>query len=471
MVDPNLVEKPTVLIASPISGSEFQEGQDIHVQSISTDAKGITRVELDLDGIPIHVDTVASPQTRYNLVQTWKVMPGQHTLSVRAFNAANIPSDPAILVITGSPAVSQSIRRTAPAMPAPPTAPVVPPPVMPSTSAVRPNSSRSKFVLLGLGVLVLVAVAIALIVVFIPSLNPLAKSTSKPTVAITSPQNGTQFQEGQDVLIQSITANANVTRFELRVDDNVIRVDPVTLGQTNMSQTWKATPGTHKVSVRVFNSSDIASTPADIALVVAPVVAQVITPLVSPLGTPNVLTPTLGSQVVNPVVLPPLTPNILTPTLAPQTIVTPIPLAPALSPTPAITPPIITPSSSPTLAIAPDIYVTAIRTDPPVPTTGIPLAFNVTFLNTTNGNRGITWRLAIFKVGGPANSLGDTPIQNNDVSLGTHEIKSGTWQSPKECLQLFVNVFLVDSNSKQRLGPLFKIDRSGSFQFNFQTCP
>ncbi|MBI5030240.1 MAG: Ig-like domain-containing protein [Chloroflexi bacterium] len=282
--------------------------------------------------------------------------------------------------------------------------------------------------------------ALALLFALVAGCGLVETTAQRATVAISSPQNGSQFQEGQDVVIQSVAADGKAVRIELQVDNKTVRVDPVAVGQFNLSQTWKATLGTHKLSVRVYDANNVASDFVEIAIVVSPVVELPNPPVVPPPGAPNA-------------------PNPLTPTLAPQAINPPI-----------ITPLPLAPSSSPTAASAPDIYVTAIRTDPLVPTTGIPIAFNVTFLNTTNGNRGITWRIAIFKVGGSANSLGDTPIMNNDVPLGTQEIKSGIWQSPKECLLLLANVFLVDSSNKQRLGSLLKTDRSGPFQFNFQTC-
>ncbi|MBI5030241.1 MAG: hypothetical protein HZB51_06925 [Chloroflexi bacterium] len=278
MINQNFSDKPTVLITSPASGSQFQEGQDVHIQSISADARGITRVELLLDGIPIREDTVVSPQAQYNLIQVWKAIPGQHTLSVRAYNAANISSDPAILEITGTPAFAQRVTSPPPAVPN--YAPVMMPPPAPIAPAVGSRSLGPMLSFLGLGTFVLVAAVIAFFVLF----NPLGKSSEKPTVAITSPQTGGQLQAGQDVVIQSLSTNSNITRIELQVDGNIIRADPVAPGQFNLSQTWKATPGTHTVSVRVFNANNVASDPASIAVTVSPAVSQASSPI-----TPTVI--------------------------------------------------------------------------------------------------------------------------------------------------------------------------------------
>lgn len=41
--------KPSVQIVSPPTGSQFQEGEPVAIQSASTDAVGVTRVELIVD--------------------------------------------------------------------------------------------------------------------------------------------------------------------------------------------------------------------------------------------------------------------------------------------------------------------------------------------------------------------------------------------------------------------------------------
>jgi len=43
--------KPTVVIVAPPSGSEFRDGEEVAVQSVATDAKGIVRVELIVDNV------------------------------------------------------------------------------------------------------------------------------------------------------------------------------------------------------------------------------------------------------------------------------------------------------------------------------------------------------------------------------------------------------------------------------------
>lgn len=92
--------KPTVIIASPPSGSQFLENEQVAVQSISTDSAGIVRVELLVDGVVVRTDPSPTPQVSFTLIQTWRATPGTHTISVRAYNTAGAVSDPAAIVIS-----------------------------------------------------------------------------------------------------------------------------------------------------------------------------------------------------------------------------------------------------------------------------------------------------------------------------------------------------------------------------------
>jgi len=94
------VGKPTIIIASPPSGSQFLENEEVAVQSISTDSAGIARVELLVDGTVVRTDPSPTPQVSFTLIQTWKAKPGTHTLTVRAYNTAGAVSDPAAIVVS-----------------------------------------------------------------------------------------------------------------------------------------------------------------------------------------------------------------------------------------------------------------------------------------------------------------------------------------------------------------------------------
>ena len=97
---------PTVVITAPPSSSQFREGEDIAVQSTSTDPSGITRVELTVDATIVRTDPAPIPQTSFTISQTWTAAPGTHTIIVRAYNKANVASDPAAISISVLPATS-----------------------------------------------------------------------------------------------------------------------------------------------------------------------------------------------------------------------------------------------------------------------------------------------------------------------------------------------------------------------------
>lgn len=130
--------KPKVTIQSPATGAQFREGDDVTVQSISTDSAGVVRVELLVDGAVVRADVppIAAGQTSFTLAQKWQATAGTHTLSVRAFNASGGASELALVAITVTPASTEAptVPIILPTVPAPlgtiPTAtllPTVPP--------------------------------------------------------------------------------------------------------------------------------------------------------------------------------------------------------------------------------------------------------------------------------------------------------------------------------------------------------
>ncbi len=100
--------KPQVTIQVPLAGAQFREGDDVSVQSTATDKSGIVRVELSVDGAVVRTDAppIAQGQTSFSLIQVWKATAGNHTLSVRAFNASGAASDPVLVAINVAPAAA-----------------------------------------------------------------------------------------------------------------------------------------------------------------------------------------------------------------------------------------------------------------------------------------------------------------------------------------------------------------------------
>ncbi len=116
--------KPAIVITSPPSGSQFHEGEEVAIQSVSTDANGILRVELVVDGQIVRTDTLPVPQNQFALIQTWKATQGTHTILVRAYNTQSVSSDPAAVSIQVSPGTIAGGPGTP--IPVPPTSTTAP---------------------------------------------------------------------------------------------------------------------------------------------------------------------------------------------------------------------------------------------------------------------------------------------------------------------------------------------------------
>jgi hypothetical protein len=136
-------DKPTVVINSPVSRSQFTNGAVVSVQSTASDSKGIARVELSVDGNVVHIATPPGPETTFAANQIWTATSGAHTLTVRAFNVSNTPSDPAaVAVLVGTvattPVAAPSVAQAA--APTPLSLPTLPPTVAPTSVAVSPST-------------------------------------------------------------------------------------------------------------------------------------------------------------------------------------------------------------------------------------------------------------------------------------------------------------------------------------------
>ena len=54
--------KPSVTITEPKAGAQVPRGQEVIIQSTALDEKGVTKVELIVDGVPYRVDPSIHPQ-------------------------------------------------------------------------------------------------------------------------------------------------------------------------------------------------------------------------------------------------------------------------------------------------------------------------------------------------------------------------------------------------------------------------
>jgi hypothetical protein len=136
----NASSKPVVVLNAPVTGSQFNEGQAIVVQSTATDSKGIVKVVLSVDNLVIQEDKIDPPQKSIALPFKWTATAGQHTVTARAINADNVTSDPDTLVIVASAAPG----------PAPTVAPTLAPTAVPTvvvpTPGPGPCSNNAAFI-------------------------------------------------------------------------------------------------------------------------------------------------------------------------------------------------------------------------------------------------------------------------------------------------------------------------------------
>ncbi len=129
-----------------------------------------------------------------------------------------------------------------------------------------------------------------------------ATAPSRPFVAIDSPPSGSQFHDGDTISVQSTSTDpGGIARVDLLIDGSVVHSDtpPVVQPSFTVIQTWKATAGSHTVSVRAFNNSNVESGPAAVALAVLPAA-----PAAAPTSPPPTAAPTTAPTLPPPTAAP-----------------------------------------------------------------------------------------------------------------------------------------------------------------------
>jgi hypothetical protein len=94
---------PTIVITAPTSGTQFGVGEEVNILSSANDPKGVSRVELYVDGQLYSTDPNPNVETEPSVAmfQTWFAEdPGSHTLSVVAINVEGEKSDPWAVTVT-----------------------------------------------------------------------------------------------------------------------------------------------------------------------------------------------------------------------------------------------------------------------------------------------------------------------------------------------------------------------------------
>jgi hypothetical protein len=133
--------KPQVSVLAPVSGTSFAFGAEVIVQSISTDTRGIARVDLLVDGQVVRSDTVPGgvnpPQ--FQIAQTWKgTSPGSRILIVRATNSAGAMGETAFTITISEPPKPTNTLVVPTITPAP-----TKPPAAPTKGAGAPTTASS----------------------------------------------------------------------------------------------------------------------------------------------------------------------------------------------------------------------------------------------------------------------------------------------------------------------------------------
>jgi len=135
--------KPTITIAAPTSDAQFEEGDDVTILSSANDAKGVTRVELYVDGDLYRTDSSPSAEGEKSLAmaQTWVAAdPGTHSLSVIAYNVDGAESDPWAVTIKVVEA-GGVVAPPTPTSPGPPPAATNTPPPPPEETEAPPTDT------------------------------------------------------------------------------------------------------------------------------------------------------------------------------------------------------------------------------------------------------------------------------------------------------------------------------------------
>jgi uncharacterized protein YraI len=92
--------KPTVVVLSPASGTKVKAGETVAIQSSATDVRGVTRVELWVDGSLVRSDDDPQQQPAFSVTQEWMAtVLGSHSVTVKAYNAAGRVSDPTTITV------------------------------------------------------------------------------------------------------------------------------------------------------------------------------------------------------------------------------------------------------------------------------------------------------------------------------------------------------------------------------------
>jgi hypothetical protein len=99
--------KPTVIVQSPVNGTQVAAGATVTVAGSATDSIGVAQVILFVDGVSAATAQSGQPTPTTSFALTWAATTaGSHTLQVFAYRADGTSSDPAVVQVVVGPGVS-----------------------------------------------------------------------------------------------------------------------------------------------------------------------------------------------------------------------------------------------------------------------------------------------------------------------------------------------------------------------------
>lgn len=107
----NAPAKPTVKITSLADGSRVQVGQEVEIRFEAADVKGVTQVDVTINGEPVYIEPATPPVNILSGGYMWQPKtPTSHLIQIIAFNVDGAASDTAQVAVTveGTAAVAAS---------------------------------------------------------------------------------------------------------------------------------------------------------------------------------------------------------------------------------------------------------------------------------------------------------------------------------------------------------------------------
>ena len=100
----------------PFKNSSYQAGEAIHLQAHVFAGSGVAEVQCSIDSIPYHRGAPAEPGSSFSIYSQDIVIndPGEHIISVAAYDADGNPSNPAFVAVTITEPEEISPSPTAP---------------------------------------------------------------------------------------------------------------------------------------------------------------------------------------------------------------------------------------------------------------------------------------------------------------------------------------------------------------------